>query len=238
MDESYVYTDDGKLLSIESPYSKTICYYTNTGIDSLVVWSYSDRLQTFLRYIKEVATYNKDGYKYTVYRYDVEQNVYRLDCELLYVFDSQGRLEKVLNYSDNSLQEERVYLDNKIVIRQGDSLKNEYTYNENGDLIEDAYFFWTVDGYWFRRSTICYDYTYSDITLNEQIDLSENHRIYSFSNNIIIENAKCGERVRVYDILGHLCYSGILNSDRFIIGLRNNQLYVVQIGKHSVKLKL
>ena len=46
------------------------------------------------------------------------------------------------------------------------------------------------------------------------------------------------EVVTFYDILGHLCYSGILNSDRFIIGLRNNQLYVVQIGKHSVKLKL
>ena len=235
-DETYTYTDNGKLLSIDSPYSKTICYYTNTGIDSLVRWSYSDRLQTFLRDGKEVATYNQNGYEYTVYRYDTEQNVYRLDFESLYIFDSEDRLIKILDTNDNSLIEERVYLTNKIIIYSGN--KEEYTYNEKGDLIEYALFFWTVNGYWFRRSTICYNYTYGDITLNEPINLSENHRIYTCSNNVIIENGKHGEIVKVYDISGHLCYFGILNSDRLIIDLRKNQLYIVQIGKHCIKLKL
>ena len=104
IDEKYTYTDDGKLLSIESPYSKTICYYTNTSMDSLVIWSYSDRLQTFLRYGKEIATYNQNGYKYAVYRFDTEQNVYRLEFESLYEFDDQDRLIKVLNAKDKSLE--------------------------------------------------------------------------------------------------------------------------------------
>lgn len=102
-------------------------------MDSLVIWSYSDRLQTFLRYGKEIATYNQNGYKYAVYRFDTEQNVYRLEFESLYEFDDQDRLIKVLNAKDKSLSEERVYLRNKIIVYFGDhSLKSEYTYNEKG----------------------------------------------------------------------------------------------------------
>ena len=239
IDEKYTYTDDGKLLSIESPYSKTICYYTNTSMDSLVIWSYSDRLQTFFRYGKEIATYNQNGYKYAVYRFDTEQNVYRLEFESLYEFDDQDRLIKVLNAKDKSLSEERVYLRNKIIVYFGDhSLKSEYTYNEKGDLIEDSYFFWTANNYWFRRSTICYNYLYSDITSNDQIDLLNNFQISTLLNSVVIENAKYGERVNVYDVLGNLCYSGILNSDRYVINLPSNLLYIVRIGKKCVKLKL
>ena len=85
--DTYTYTDDGKLLSMESSFHKIQCYYTNTGVDSLASWFYSDRYEKFIKNEKYIISYNSKGYKKEIFRYNIEKGSYIKDLEDLYEFD-------------------------------------------------------------------------------------------------------------------------------------------------------
>lgn len=234
--DTYTYTDDGKLLSIECPDYKRMCYYTNTDVDSMVTWAYSDRLQTFVRSMKYVVTYNPNGYRYSEYRYGLTDNQYYLSGEYMYEFDEQGRLVKEYNINDERFYSERAYSENSIIVYDS-SVKHEYICNDKGDLIEYNFIQLETSGVWVYNTTMLYTYTYDETTSNERID-PDDFQISVSSNTIVIRNAGYGERVLVSTVSGNVCYSGVVTADNYTIELPAGQIYFVRVGEKSVKLRL
>lgn len=243
---TYTYTEDGKLLSSETPFRKTECYYTNTGVDSMVNWIYSDRFDKFIKSEKYIVTDNSLGYKYERYIYDIEDNTFKKGEEELYEFDKQNRLTKIFRKNEEwnklILKEEWIYNKNQIEEYKyndngGFSSKTKYKYDDNNDLIEEAHFFWGSNiwnTYWIE----IYSYSYNEDTSSENIAYTNGCQIYKSSGNIIVTNAKHGERINIYDISGHLHYSAATKSEREEISLFTNQIYIVQVGNKRCKLKL
>lgn len=242
-DETFTYTDDGRLLSIKSPYCEIFCYYTNTGIDSMTRWSYSDRLQKFILTSKYIVTYNSNGYKFAKYNYDIEENIFIKYSEHLYEFNEQNQLTKIFEIKDHenlNIIEERFYFKNKTEVftyNRGEyDRKYKFIFNNRQDLIEESCFVW--GGYWAPYYTSIYTYFYDEHVSNEKILSESNYQIHTSKNNIIITNINNGEVIYIFDISGRLHYSTVTNSDQYEINLPSNQIYIVQVGNKKIKVKL
>ncbi|WP_293671182.1 DUF6383 domain-containing protein [uncultured Parabacteroides sp.] len=242
-DETFTYTDDGKLLSIKSSYREIFCHYTNSGIDSMMRWSYSDRLQKFILTSKYIVTYNSNGYKWAQYDYDIEEDTFVKYCEYLYEFNKQNQLTKIFELKDHensNIIEERFYFENRTEIytyQRGEyDRKYKFIFNDKHDLIEESCFIW--GGYWGPYYTSLYTYFYNGSVSNEKIPSKSNYQIHTSTNNIIITNINNGERIYIFDISGRLHYSAVANSDQCEINLPSNQIYIVQVGNKKIKLRL
>lgn len=63
-------------------------------------------------------------------------------------------------------------------------------------------------------------------------------KIYTYENQINIENINPGSSINIYDIQGNLYRHVIPNSDICNIVLPKNRIYIIQIEKESFKIKL
>ncbi|WP_289007425.1 hypothetical protein [uncultured Parabacteroides sp.] len=244
--DTYTYTDDGKLLSMESSFHKIQCYYTNTGVDSLASWFYSDRYEKFIKNEKYIISYNSKGYKKEIFRYNIEKGSYIKDLEDLYEFDKNDRLTRIYRKQENKkekLIEEYFYSKNQFERYSYNYWDNtrrkvKYVYDENNDLIEETHYNGDERDNWYTYFVDIYSYTYNGSTSTENITPTNTCHIYTSADKIIVANTMHRERINVYDISGRLRYTTISKSDKEEINLPTNQIYIVQVGNKRNKLKL
>lgn len=219
--EEYTYTKDGKLLTVESAYSKAQCYYTNTGIDSMVRWNYNQVYNKFIPESKTVIKYITGGYCLSLFYYIIEKGEYSIPTNTIFKF-GENRLESI-SYSD---------LDNINV-----NIRNEYFFDEKGYQIKSVNYNWnSKEKYWQLYYAEERTY-YNNIVDNEKTLFSSDNRIYGAINNIIVDYTKIEGDVFVYNINGNL-----INRSKVNLGINfipmNAGIYVVLLDGKSIKIKV
>ena len=107
----YSYTKEGKFLASEEKFlaskeylSKTQCYYTNTGVDSLVNWVYNSVYNKYIPQTKTVIKYNSKGYVQSDYFYIIEKGDYSvLSDESVVELDEKGRISSVVSDTNRDI---------------------------------------------------------------------------------------------------------------------------------------
>ena len=63
-------------------------------------------------------------------------------------------------------------------------------------------------------------------------------RVYSNGNNVIIENVKIGQTIRVYDLDGMTITQMEANHAKNYIPLSSNKVYIIAVGNQTFKIAL
>lgn len=264
----YTYTEDGKFLSSEiysletqKCSSKTLCYYTNTGVDSMVQYVYNAVFDKFLPNNKTVVEYNSKGYNQLWYYYSIDKGDYIRPIKTIVEFDEYDRVSAMYNYQKN-VDNSDFYLysidkysysntENGIKVESlawltyyisiyGDhpQYKTETYYDKDGYEIKTASYNWKFeDEYWELRSSDEKTYYYSNKVANEKVTIPEFH-IYSSSNELVIDNDK--EKtpiVSIYSITGKLIIKKNINLGLNFIPLEKG-LYIIEIDGKTKKVRV
>lgn len=235
IDETYTYTEDGKLLSVSSEYSNLICYYTNTGVDSLVQWVEHPYYGN-VRSVKEVVSYRSDGYTKTFYTYVIERADYVFDGEKKYEFNEDGHVVFIDDLNDDDIDVRYTYSIDKIEEITGDHTKQEYYFDKNNDCVKQLWYKWSTSGYWFLWSAFDWIYYYNDVSINSigadnDITLSTGKgKIY------IIDNTGSSDPIVVSDMFGRVIVNSKLPVGENIISVRNPGIYIIRKGSFSQKV--
>ena len=70
----------------------------------------------------------------------------------------------------------------------------------------------------------------------EEAESSSPAKIFGYSGNITVNNAKIGEVISVYTTAGVLVNSTVANSDTTTIRVQDNEVYIVKVGKNTFKI--
>ena len=70
----------------------------------------------------------------------------------------------------------------------------------------------------------------------EEAESSSPAKIFGYSGNITVNNAKIGEVISVYTTAGVLVNSTVANSDTTTIRVQENEVYIVKVGKKTFKI--
>ena len=76
------------------------------------------------------------------------------------------------------------------------------------------------------------------VTSNDVIENPQDIKISTLDNKVLIQNITTGERVNVYNVLGVLVHSVVVEAMDYEVQLPKGEIYLIQIGKKTVKLKL
>lgn len=240
INETYTYTDDGKLLSINTDYGNTICYYTNTGTDSIVQW-HEHPYYGLTRSMKEVVTYNNDGYVKAAYRYIQEKGDYVLDYQWEYIFDDKERIV-FIDDLDHATEDEYsndvryTYYEDRVEELIGNHTKKEYYFDGEGNWVKQLWYKWGVDEYWFLWEAYEWTYYYDGMVSNESIKRENGLRISSDKGVLYIDNDCSTELVIVSDMSGHIIVNQKLPEGRNAISICKAGIYIVKIGDEALKV--
>lgn len=264
----YTYTEDGKFLSSET-YSfetqkciyKTLCYYTNTGVDSMVEYWYNAAFDKFLPNNKTVVEYNSKGYNQLWYYYSIDKGDYIRPTKTIFEFDEYDRLLAMYNYqqnvdnsdfslysidknsysnTENGIKVESLAWLTYYISIYGDhpQYKTETYYDKDGYEIKKASYNWKFeDEYWELSSSDEKTYYYSNKVANEKVTIPEFH-IYSSSNKLVIDNDK--EKtpiVSIYSMTGKLIIKKNINLGLNYIPLEKG-LYIIEIDGKTKKVRV
>lgn len=70
----------------------------------------------------------------------------------------------------------------------------------------------------------------------EEVESSSPAKIFGYSGNITVNNAKIGDVISVYTTAGVLVNSTVANSDTTTIRVQENEVYIVKVGKKTFKI--
>lgn len=70
----------------------------------------------------------------------------------------------------------------------------------------------------------------------EEAESSSPAKIFGYSGNITVKNAKIGDVISVYTTAGVLVNSTVANSDTTTIRVQENEVYIVKVGKKTFKI--
>ena len=70
----------------------------------------------------------------------------------------------------------------------------------------------------------------------EEVESSSPAKIFGYSGNITVNNAKIGDMISVYTTAGVLVNSTVANSDTTTIRVQENEVYIVKVGKKTFKI--
>lgn len=260
----YTYTEDGKFLSSEmyslktqKCSSKTLCYYTNTGVDSMVQYVYNAVYDKFIPNNKTVVEYNSKGYSAIWYYYSIDKGDYIRPTKTIFEFDEYDRLSTEYTYIKESVNSDythdqtcKHYYSDTNAVSKIESLtwktsygdhpwtKTETYYDKDGYEIKNASYSWRFgDEYWELHSSEEKTYYYSNKVANEKVTIPEFH-IYSSSNKLVIDNNK--EKtydVSIYSMTGKLIIKKNINLGLNFIPLEKG-LYIIAIDGKTKKVKV
>ena len=240
IDEAYTYTNDGKLLSVTSDYRNSVCYYTNTGVDSLVSWQ-NHLYYGWIRDYKDVVTYNSRGYTITTYRYATEENRYIFEYECSYEFDEQDRIV-LMDYENNNADDTSndvryVYYEDRVEEFTGNSTKRIYYFNDRNDYVKLLWYKWSVSGNWYLWEAYDWIYYYGESTVsNENIEIENELRISTDNGILYIENSDSSEPIIVSDISGRVIVNKRLSEGTNTIPVNKSGIYIIRKGSYSKKI--
>ena len=231
-DETYTYTEDGRLLTVTDNHKKEICYYTNTGTDSLVWWQ-NHPYYGWVRHSKIVVTYNNDGYAMSSYDYAVEKGEY-IDNGYpaeQYKFDEKGRL---ISMGEN---QSYFYYEDRIEVISPNAAKSEYFFDEKGDCVKQIDYSWDINGYWYFIRAYDWTYYYGESTVsNENIEVKDELRISTDKGILYIENSDSSEPIIVSDISGRVIVNKRLSEGTNTIPVNKSGIYIIRKGSYSKKI--
>lgn len=253
----YTYTKEGKFLASEGGFSKTQCYYTNTGVDSLVNWTYNNVYNKYIPQTKTVIKYNSKGYVRSDYFFIIEKGDYSaLSDESIVEFDEKGRISSVVSdtnrditpsirkqtmkyyYLEDERKKEVLHWFSHNSENEHPDSKSEYYYNEDEYQIKEIHYIWNEkEQYWSLNQAEERTYYYSNEVSNEKVQVTSELHIYSSSNNLIIDNPKNTCEVCIYDIMGKLITKKNICFGLNYISLEGG-LYIVVIDGKTKKVKV
>ena len=256
-EELYTYTKDGKFLKSEGSNCRTQCYYTNTGVDSLVSWVYNSVYNKYIPQTKTVVTYNSKGYIRSDYDYIIEKGDYStLSDESIMEFDEKGTISSIVSNTNRDISPsirkqttKYYYLDDKRIIevlhwfsheskKEHPNDKSEYYYDEDGNQIKEIHYIWNEkEQYWSLNQAEERTYYYSNEVSNEKVQETSELHIYSSSNNLIIDNPKNTCEVCIYDIMGKLITKKNICFGLNYISLEGG-LYIIVVDGKTKKVKV
>lgn len=246
-----------EFLKSEGSNCRTQCYYTNTGVDSLVNWVYNSVYNKYIPQTKTVVTYNSKGYIRSDYDYIIEKGDYStLSDESIMEFDEKGRISSVVSNTNRDISPsirkqttKYYYLDDKRIIevlhqfsheseKEHPNDKSEYYYDEDGYQIKEIHYIWDEkEEYWKLHQAEERIYYCSSEVSNEKVHITSEIHIYSSSNNLIIDNPKNTCEVCIYDIMGKLITKKDICFGLNYISLEGG-LYIIVIDGKTKKVKV
>lgn len=260
----YSYTKEGKFLASEEKFlaskeylSKTQCYYTNTGVDSLVNWVYNSVYNKYIPQTKTVIKYNSKGYVQSDYFYIIEKGDYSvLSDESVVEFDEKGRISSVVSdtnrdispsirkqtmkcyYLEDERKKEILHWFSHNSEKEHPDSKSEYYYDEDEYQIKEIHYTWNKkEQYWSLNQAEERTYYYPSEVSNEKVHTTSAFHIYSSSNNLIIDNRKNICNVCIYDIMGRLIIKKDICFGLNYISLEEG-LYIVVTDQEVKKVKI
>lgn len=240
--EEYEWTDDGRILSITSPYSMKNAYYTNSDIDSLISKRYSDRLSEFILEGKTIVQYTDSGYIKSEYVYLSDENKYKETADYVYnyVFDDQNRICRIyasILGSDTYLERYYIYESNKITMvlcnEKGQPSQKYVNIYKDECLSESALFHFMANG-WSRMSTFMYSYSFPESTKSTDLDLSR-ISIVGRNGEIYIKSDGNKYFFNIYDLRGNLIACGESMGDETNISVGFG-IYIVKVNDMLIKV--
>lgn len=233
MDETYTYTEDGKLLSISSEYSNLICYYTNTGVDSLVKWDEHPYYGN-VRSTKEIVTYGSNGYTKAFYTYVVERADYVFDGEEKYEFNEDGCIVFIDNLNDDN---DVRYFYSKDMVEEitGNHTKQEYYFDGNNDCVKQMWYKWSPSGYWYLWNAFDWIYYYYEVSTDD-IGVENYITLSTSKGKICIDNINASDPIVVADMFGRIIVNSKLPEGRNIISINSSGVYIVRKGSFTQKV--
>lgn len=241
--EEYEWTDDGRILSITSPYYMKNFYYTNSDIDSLISMRYSDRLSEFVLERKTIVQYTDSGYIKSEYVYLSDENKYKETADYVYnyVFNDQNRICRVyasILGSDTYLERYYIYDSDIITMvlcnEQGQPSQKYINIYKDGYLSELALFHYMANGSWSRMSTSMYSYSFPESTKISALDLSR-ISISGRNGEIYIKSDGNKYFYNIYDLRGNLIACGKSMGDETNIPVGIG-IYIVKVNDMLIKV--
>lgn len=212
----YKYDEKGRIKEGRSPNQMATYYYTNTGIDSISYYNYERFVDKWFYAGCVLLEYKK------------QEEGYMIGNE--YTYDNKGRLIKDITETAETYY---TYTDSGYIKtlnqKYGPNFIIEYIFNKNGDIEKEIW--WNEFGKSIDHALIHY-YTYPSSTANEAIKILD--KIYSISNEIIIESENC-KNIMIYSISGILLKNIRANNPITRIPM-DTGLYIVSTGNNSQKV--
>lgn len=241
-DDTFTYTDDGRILEINSTVNRKLYYYTNTGTDSIVAMGYNKIQNKFIPVWKNIIIYNSNGYEVYDFQYSLDLGDYANPKKSIYKRDLEGRIIEQ-DFSSETYYEgcKYFYTENgytQIVYNRGvEYNKCEYTFNDKGDLLKSSLFFWNATGqYWMLDNTCDYTYYYSNATSNDNI---EKHTcgVSVQDKTLLIKSDTPNKNISIYSIYGKLLRQVSLNDNIIQIPMESG-VYLIRIGEENHKVMI
>ena len=250
--DTYTYNEDGKILRIDSknengePSRYTLYDYTDLNI-SRDSYMFSKIYNEFIPTDKIIIrSKNADSIEIVEYIYNVENKIWNLNHHSIYKLDPNNRIIET-GYID---QKENYILSTKYEYTNNGYIKytysagrntyiNEYTFNENDELIKDVWYYWLENGNKNLINIREYTYIYKNPTASEDILLKNSYKVFSKKSSLIIQknNINSNKSAYIYSINGQLIKQINLSSQTTEINLSKG-LYVVRIEDVSYKIRI
>ncbi|WP_418823086.1 DUF6383 domain-containing protein [Parabacteroides johnsonii] len=249
--DTYTYTDEGKIerIDFESNDKKTkgySIYEYNDNYATITSYNYSQIFDVFLPKHKQEIEWFEN--KVVEYEYDYDnKNEKWIKRELCYVklLDSEGKIIEHGSYNQKNekyqIEGKYEYTDDGYIYYSFYNGNNhsitEYYFNENGDLVTDAFYHWSNDNQRYLDNIREYTYTYLKPTSNEEIT-HINYKVYPNKGSIVVENntGVC-KKASIYVITGQLLKTVSISDNRTEIPLSSG-IYIVVVDNQSYKVRI
>lgn len=251
--DTYTYNEDSKILRIDSKNENgelsryTLYDYTNLNI-SINTYMFSIVYNKFIPIERITIERNNNNYTKYQYLYDIENNKWTINSHDIFKLDYEDRIIESGHIDQNGdyiISDKYEYTNNgykhySYSYQSGDNeYINEYTFNENDELIKDVWYYWLEDGSKNLINIREYTYIYKNPTANEDILLKNRYKVFSQKSSLIIQknNINSNKSAYIYSINGQLIKQINLSSQTTEINLSKG-LYVVRIEDVSYKIRI
>ena len=241
--DTYTYTDDGKILKIEGKrntgeiYSNIFYEYTNDSATE-IYYGYSEVYNKLIPFEKNIIKYT-DTPQMESFRYDMETNEWQKEEIVNYTLDYLGRITEITRFlvrTDYTSYIHYEYTDDGYIVferrnNSKDINKTEYIFNDKDDIKKIKEY-----RYGDLYSIEDYTYTYLIPTANDEVK-TIHPKVYSRSHNLIIENPGTDNIISIYSITGQLLKKLSTSKNVEEIPLKAG-IYIISIGNKTYKIKI